>query len=156
MQANKVPVQNSLKSGKWLNSTCKMCLHSCGIRVHVTDDGIVNKVEGNPTNPANSGRMCTKGNAAILRHYDLNRFKTPLKRSNPEKGPGVDPKWLPISWLRNRGPRVEKNVARRSAPPVAVDQQLPEDIPLGVACLSAAMPTFFPRSGISAAAATIR
>lgn len=91
-------VQNSLKPGKWLNSTCKMCLHSCGIRVHVTDDGVINKIEGNPTNPANAGRLCPKGNAAIMRHYDPNRFKTPLRRTNPEKGPGVDPKWEPISW----------------------------------------------------------
>ncbi|MFZ3286433.1 MAG: molybdopterin-dependent oxidoreductase [Telluria sp.] len=98
MSTAAMPVQNSMKPGKWLNSTCKMCLHSCSIRLHVTDDGIVNKVEGNPTNPANSGRLCPKGNAAILRHYDPNRFKTPLKRTNPEKGPGVDPKWVPISW----------------------------------------------------------
>ena len=41
METKAAPVQNSLKPGKWLNSTCKMCLHSCGIRVHVTDDGIV-------------------------------------------------------------------------------------------------------------------
>lgn len=92
------PVQNSLKPGKWLASTCKMCLHSCGIRVHVTTEGVINKIEGNPTNPANAGRMCPKGNAAIMRHYDPNRFKTPLKRTNPEKGPGIDPKWEPISW----------------------------------------------------------
>lgn len=92
------PVQNSLKSGRWVNSTCKMCLHSCSTRVHVTDDGIVNKIEGNPTNPSNAGKLCPKGNAGIMRHYDPQRFKQPLKRTNPEKGPGVDPKWVPISW----------------------------------------------------------
>ncbi|MBM5810905.1 MAG: molybdopterin oxidoreductase, molybdopterin binding subunit, partial [Gammaproteobacteria bacterium] len=91
-------VQNSLKPGRWLNSTCKMCLHSCSIRVHVTDDGVVNKIEGNPTNPANAGRLCPKGNAAIMRHYDPHRFKTPLRRTNPAKGPGVDPQWQPITW----------------------------------------------------------
>ena len=92
------PVQNSLKSGKWIKSTCKMCLHSCGSIVHVTDDGIINKIEGDPTNPSNNGKLCPKGNAAIMRHYDPNRFKQPLKRSNPEKGANVDPMWEPISW----------------------------------------------------------
>lgn len=92
------PVQNSMKPGRWINSTCKMCLHSCNTRIHITDDGIVNKVEGNPTSASNRGRLCPKGNSAIMRHYDPNRFKTPLKRTNPEKGPGVDPKWVPISW----------------------------------------------------------
>ncbi len=92
------PVQNSMKPGRWINSTCKMCLHSCNTRVHITDDGIINKIEGNPTSPSNVGRLCPKGNAAIMRHYDPNRFKTPLRRTNPEKGPGVDPKWEPIGW----------------------------------------------------------
>ena len=92
------PVQNSLKSGKWIRSTCKMCLHSCGSIIHVTDDGVINKIEGDPTNPSNNGKLCPKGNAAIMRHYDPNRFKQPLKRTNPEKGANVDPMWEPISW----------------------------------------------------------
>ena len=92
------PDQNSLKAGKWINSTCKMCLHTCSTRVHVTDDGIINKIEGNPTNPSNAGKLCPKGNAGIMRHYDPERFKQPLRRTNPQKGPGIDPKWEPISW----------------------------------------------------------
>lgn len=91
-------VQNSVKPGKWVNSTCKMCLHSCSIRVHVTDEGVVNKVEGNPTNPSNESGICPKGNSAIMRLYDPQRIKTPLKRTNPRKGPNDDPGWEAISW----------------------------------------------------------
>ncbi len=91
-------VQNSTKPGRWIATSCKMCLFTCNTRVLVSDDGVVLKVEGNPTSAANGARLCPKGNAAILRHYDPNRFKTPLKRTNPEKGPGIDPKWVPISW----------------------------------------------------------
>lgn len=98
MASHEQPVQNSLKPGRWVNSSCKMCLHSCNTRVHITEEGIVNKVEGNSTSPSNNGRLCPKGNAAIMRHYDPNRFKSPLKRTNPEKGPGVDPRWEPIEW----------------------------------------------------------
>ncbi|MBI4320866.1 MAG: molybdopterin-dependent oxidoreductase [Chloroflexi bacterium] len=82
---------------KWVTSVCKMCLHGCGIRVRVKD-GVVLKVEGDPTNPDNLGKLCAKGHAGIMRHYDPHRFKSPLKRTNPEKGPGVDPKWQEISW----------------------------------------------------------
>jgi len=92
------PVQNSMKPGKWIKSSCKMCLHSCNTRVFVGDDGVIKKIEGEPSSPSNRGRLCPKGNAAILRHYDPNRFKTPLRRTNPQKGLGVDPKWEPISW----------------------------------------------------------
>ena len=62
-----------------------MCLHSCGTIMHVTDDGVVNKIEGDPTNPSNNGKLCPKGNSAIMRHYDPKRFKQPLKRTNPER-----------------------------------------------------------------------
>ncbi|WP_222428779.1 molybdopterin-dependent oxidoreductase [Denitratisoma sp. DHT3] len=96
--SNRQPEQNSLKPGRWVKSTCKMCLHSCNTRVHITDEGVINKIEGEPSSPSNNGRLCPKGNAAILRHYDPNRFQTPLRRTNPQKGPGVDPKWEPISW----------------------------------------------------------
>ena len=81
----------------WAKSACKMCIHSCAIRVHVKD-GIVVKIEGDPDNPSNRGKLCPKGQAGIMRLYDPNRVKTPLKRTNPDKGPGVDPKWQPISW----------------------------------------------------------
>ncbi|MCG8632583.1 MAG: molybdopterin-dependent oxidoreductase [Desulfobacterales bacterium] len=91
-------VQNSVKPGKWINSTCKMCLHSCSTRVHVTDEGIVNKVEGNPTNPSNETGLCPKGNSSLMRLYDPQRIKTPMKRTNPRKGPDDDPGWVSISW----------------------------------------------------------
>ncbi len=78
-------------------STCKMCLHSCGTKVRV-DDGVIVKIEGDVTNPANMGKLCPKGNSGIMRHYDPYRVTTPLKRTNPKKGPGQDPGWAEISW----------------------------------------------------------
>ncbi len=82
---------------RWIQSVCKMCLHGCGIRVRVKD-GVVVKIEGDPTNPDNLGKLCAKGQAGIMRHYDPSRFRSPLKRTNPQKGPGVDPHWQEISW----------------------------------------------------------
>jgi anaerobic selenocysteine-containing dehydrogenase len=92
------PVQNSRKAGTWINTSCKMCLYACNMRVLVSGQGVVLKVEGDPRSASNGTRLCPKGNATIMRHYDPGRFKSPLKRTNPEKGPGVDPKWVPITW----------------------------------------------------------
>ena len=84
-------------SDRWVQSACKMCLHGCGILVHI-ENGIVTKIEGDPTNPDNMGKLCPKGNVGMLRLYDPRRVKAPMVRTNPEKGPGVDPGWKEISW----------------------------------------------------------
>ena len=84
-------------SDRWVKSVCKMCLHTCGILVHV-EDGVVTKIEGDPTNPDNMGKLCPKGNVGMLRLYDPKRVKAPMVRTNPEKGPGVDPGWKEIPW----------------------------------------------------------
>ncbi len=81
----------------WIPSTCGMCLHGCGIRVQVRD-GVALKIEGDPTNPDNLGKLCPKGNAGLSRLYDSTRVLKPMKRTNPQKGPGIDPHWVEISW----------------------------------------------------------
>jgi len=89
------PVETA--SDRWIQSVCKMCLHGCGIRVRV-QNGVVTKIEGDPTNPDNMGKLCPKGNAGVLRLYDPRRVKAPMVRTNPRKGPDEDPGWKEISW----------------------------------------------------------
>ena len=78
MNIRQSEVQNSMKPGKWVKTSCKMCLFTCNMRVLVSDAGVVLKIEGDETSPANGPGLCPKGNSAILRHYDPARFKTPL------------------------------------------------------------------------------
>jgi len=78
-------------------SYCNECYNTCPIRVTVEDDVVV-RIEGNAEAPYTEGRLCPKGNAGLMRVYDPHRLKTPLKRTNPEKGIGIDPKWREISW----------------------------------------------------------
>ncbi len=85
------------KDDTWIHSVCEMCLDDCGILVHRVD-GVVVKVEGDPGCPNSRGKICSKGNAAIMGLYDPSRLKFPLKRTNPDKGIGVDPRWQRISW----------------------------------------------------------
>ena len=92
-----------LKSGRagsddvWIPSVCRVCSNCCGIRVH-RQDGVVVKIEGNPESPHNHGRICAKGLSNVINFYDPGRPVAPMVRTNPERGPGVDPKWKEISW----------------------------------------------------------
>ncbi len=86
-----------VKEDKWIHSACWMCREGCGILAHRVD-GVIVKVEGDPKCPMNQGKLCARGNAAMFKLYNPYRIKTPVKRTNPDKGKGVDPKWQEISW----------------------------------------------------------
>jgi anaerobic selenocysteine-containing dehydrogenase len=81
----------------WVPSACYQCFSDCGILAHRVN-GVVVKIEGNPNHPANQGRICARGNAGLMKMYNPYRFKNPMKRTNAEKGRGVDPKWQEITW----------------------------------------------------------
>jgi anaerobic selenocysteine-containing dehydrogenase len=82
----------------WIPTQCRRCQAMCGILAHRVN-GVVVRLEGNPDSSAGSrGGLCPKGLAGLQLLYDPNRLKVPLRRTNPEKGIGVDPKWKEISW----------------------------------------------------------
>ena len=81
----------------WISSSCALCYGSCSIRAHRVD-GVVVKVEGNPDSVVGKGRLCGKGVSGIMTHYDPNRLKVPLRRTNPKKGLDEDPRWKEITW----------------------------------------------------------
>jgi anaerobic selenocysteine-containing dehydrogenase len=85
------------KEDIWIHTSCDQCLGECGILVHRID-GIAREIKGDPECPNSNGRICSKGHAGIMNLYDNYRVRTPMKRTNPEKGLGIDPKWVPISW----------------------------------------------------------
>jgi len=93
-------------SETYVNSTCRQCPARCGIRVRVVNGRAV-KIEPNPNAPINNyiegtaegiGGLCPKGAAGIDHLYDPDRIKGPLKRTNPQKGIDIDPKFVPVSW----------------------------------------------------------
>ena len=86
-----------MKEDVWIPSACSLCYSYCSIRVRRVD-GVVKKIEGNPDCPGVNGRLCPRGMSGIMLLYDPNRVNTPLKRTNPDKGIGVDPGWVEISW----------------------------------------------------------
>jgi molybdopterin-containing oxidoreductase family molybdopterin binding subunit len=89
--------ETSPRDDVWVPSSCSLCYGSCSILAHRVD-GVITKIEGNPASVVGLGRLCGKGVSGIMTHYDPHRLKVPLRRTNPEKGIGVDPGWKQISW----------------------------------------------------------
>lgn len=89
---------NSLHEDQWMKTSCYGCpAGTCGMLAHRID-GIVTEVRGDPDCPFSQGRLCAKGHAQIMTSYNVYRVTKPLKRTNPEKGIGVDPQWVEISY----------------------------------------------------------
>ena len=86
-----------VKEDVWIPTCCGQCYCMCGVKVR-RQDGVVTQVEGNPDAPTGRGHICVKGLASPQLLYDPYRVNHPLKRINPEKGLGIDPKWERISW----------------------------------------------------------
>lgn len=83
---------------KEIKGMCMMCKHSGCSNIVTVTNGVVTSVRGNPERVANKGSLCPRGKNAIYHHYNPYRVKAPMKRTNPEKGPNVDPGWMEISW----------------------------------------------------------
>ena len=82
----------------WIPTACCRCYSNCAIRVHRMN-GVAVQIEGNPdTAMGGAGGLCGKGVAGLQVLYDPNRLNVPLRRTNPEKGLFVDPKWKEITW----------------------------------------------------------
>ena len=101
------PVKNALvprkarasspAKGEWVASTCQGCTQWCAIQLFV-QGGRLTRVRGNEISKSNHGYCCPRGHLIPQMTYDPDRVKVPLKRTNPLKGRGVDPKFVPISW----------------------------------------------------------
>jgi len=85
------------KPGAWIPSTCQGCTAWCPVEFFVQSGRVV-KVRGNQLSKANNGFCCPRGHLMIQQAYDPDRVKVPMKRTNPAKGRGIDPKFVPITW----------------------------------------------------------
>jgi anaerobic selenocysteine-containing dehydrogenase len=82
---------------EWIPTVCSMCLHHCGILVHVVN-GVALSVAPDPQDPDSEGHICAKAQGMIQQQYNKYRLLKPVMRTNSEKGLGVDPKWKEITW----------------------------------------------------------
>ncbi len=88
---------SNIDIGSWMPSTCQGCTQWCPIEIFVQDDRAA-KVRGNQLCKANNGYVCPRGHLILQQLYDPDRIKVPMKRTNPQKGRGIDPKFVPVTW----------------------------------------------------------
>ena len=74
-------------------SACRMCHGGCGALLHV-EGGRVVRLEGDPDNPMNRGKLCVLGAASLEQVYNPRRLKYPMRRIG-RRGEG---RWERISW----------------------------------------------------------
>jgi anaerobic selenocysteine-containing dehydrogenase len=96
--AQPLPLKNpSVLEEKWVVTSCLNCQARCAIRVRVVNGKAV-KITGNPLSKVSDGKICPRGHIGLQVLYDPGRIHTPLKRTSKEKGNGIDPQWVSITW----------------------------------------------------------
>ncbi|MBI2418778.1 MAG: TAT-variant-translocated molybdopterin oxidoreductase, partial [Ignavibacteriales bacterium] len=82
---NRKPEEIMLGRPNYYASTCGSCANSCGVLIK-TREGRPIKVDGNPDHPVNQGKVCAKGQAAVLNLYDPSRIVEPylMRSGKPE------------------------------------------------------------------------
>lgn len=112
--SNHMAKAGEASAGEWVPSTCMGCTAWCPVEFYVQQGRIV-KVRGNRLSKANGGYCCPRGHLMIQQTYDPDRIKVPMKRTNPAKGKGIDPKFVPISWNEALDMVADKMIALRNA-----------------------------------------
>jgi len=77
---------------------CRACMQGDCATLVTLEDGVIVRTEGRPDAPPNFGSLCPKGNSEIMGMYNPYRIKTPMIRTNPDKGLDVDPMWKEVTW----------------------------------------------------------
>jgi anaerobic selenocysteine-containing dehydrogenase len=109
-----LPMAGEVPKSEWIASTCQGCTAWCPVELLVQEGRIV-KVRGNQHSKANGGFVCPRGHMIVPQTYDPDRVKVPMKRTNPEKGRGIDPKFVPISWDEALNTVADKMIELRTA-----------------------------------------
>jgi phenylacetyl-CoA:acceptor oxidoreductase len=102
---NEVKEQRKPQEDIWIPAVCGwQCVEGpCLLRVRRINGVAVSiepnrEIQGFEQLTKNQGRLCPKAYGLLQKLYNPHRITGPLKRTNPQKGPGVDPKWVSITW----------------------------------------------------------
>src|SRR5690606_31039726 len=87
--------------GKFVSTYCYQCVAGPDLLKVRVENGVATQVAPNfsaaEIHPA-GGKACVKAFGLIQRTYNPHRVLQPMKRTNPRKGRGEDPGFVPISW----------------------------------------------------------
>ena len=89
------------KSVKKVPQYCSQCVSGPDLLTVKVEDGVATEIEPNFDSAGvhpGAGKCCVKAYGLIQKTYSPHRLKTPMKRTNPQKGREHDPGFVPISW----------------------------------------------------------
>ncbi|PKP84973.1 MAG: molybdopterin oxidoreductase [Alphaproteobacteria bacterium HGW-Alphaproteobacteria-2] len=82
-------------------SYCYQCVAGPDLLNVTVENGIATEIGPNPEaaaiHPA-GGKVCVKAFGLIQKTHNPHRITTPMKRTNPRKGRGEEPGFVPVSW----------------------------------------------------------
>jgi phenylacetyl-CoA:acceptor oxidoreductase len=94
------PERSGTKTSK-AATYCYQCVAGPDLLTVKVVDGVATEVEPNfgacGVHPG-GGKVCVKAYGLVQKTYNPNRITQPMKRTNPKKGRGEDPGFVPISW----------------------------------------------------------
>ncbi|MCC7461432.1 MAG: molybdopterin-dependent oxidoreductase [Gammaproteobacteria bacterium] len=86
---------------RWVPTYCYNCVAGPDLLSVKVQDGVATEIQPNFSarhmHPG-EGRPCVKAYGLIQKTYSPHRILTPMRRTNPRKGMGEDPGFVPISW----------------------------------------------------------
>ena len=82
------------RTSAWSGPGCHL---GCGILLYTDDQGKLVKVEGDPDNPFNKGRLCPRCLDMIESVYNSDRILYPMRRVGGREARGTD-NWERITW----------------------------------------------------------
>ena len=80
------------RTSAWSGPGCHL---GCGILLYTDENGKLVKVEGDPENPFNKGRLCPRCLDMIESVYNKDRLLYPMKRAREDRGKDA---WERITW----------------------------------------------------------
>ena len=90
-------IDEEIITEEWIATSCLNCPTRCATKVRVVNGKVV-RIATNPLSEFSEGETCPRSHVGLQVLYDPDRIEGPLKRTNPQKGKGIDPQWTPISW----------------------------------------------------------
>ncbi len=80
------------RGSAWSGPGCHL---GCGVLMYTDEEGRLVKVEGDPENPFNKGRLCVRCLDVMEAVYHEDRLTKPLKRAREDRGKDT---WEEITW----------------------------------------------------------
>ncbi|MEO8309897.1 MAG: molybdopterin-dependent oxidoreductase [Caldimonas sp.] len=80
---------------------CYQCVAGPDLLTVKVENGVATEIEPNFCAAAvhpGGGKVCVKAFGLVQKTYNPNRVLQPMKRTNPVKGRGQDPRFVPVSW----------------------------------------------------------